>query len=152
MAYNEDRYLTAQQRAELSKEGGAFTLALAGAFWMAGAWFVVRLTFGLFSQVAPRMAEATASIWWPLGAGVVAIALGAALYALRESKRRVYASLELGTAAGMAMELTTRATGGTSTTAVVLGYFGAIYVAVRAFDNFAKARVERAADETRKTS
>lgn len=150
MVYNEERYLTAQQRAEISKDGGAFTLALASVFWMAGAWFVVRLIFGWFSQVAPRIAEATESIWWPLGAGVIAIGLGAALYALRESKRRVYASLELGTAAGMAMELTTRAAGGTSTTAVVLGYFGAIYVAVRAFDNFAKARAERAAEVTMK--
>lgn len=89
-----------------------------------------------------RFPYVASSLWGALAIGAVVALLGGFLFVLRETKRFFYASLELGAAIGVSAEACLRLGPTTSKSALVFALLGGIYIAVRAFDNFAKAREE----------
>lgn len=74
------------------------------------------------------------------------VAAGRGLYEFRCKKRNLYGFLEIITATLLAVEICVRPTGAWSSTAVLAGLLGAIYVTVRGFDNIAeyKKAIEKA--------
>lgn len=84
----------------------------------------------------------------PVGAiaiGLFVITAGWWFFRLRETHRTAYAALELGAALGTSVEASLRLGGQSNRGALMLTLFGCIYIAVRAYDNFAKAAEERRA-------
>jgi len=75
--------------------------------------------------------------------GALVLGIGAALYLVRETQRFVYAYLELGSAFGAAVEACTRLASDVSQSTAAVALLGAVYIAVRGFDNLAQARRQR---------
>lgn len=78
----------------------------------------------------------------PFVTAILVAALGKAFYMIRENARRAYARLELGTAMASAFWASNKLAADSARTAGFFALLTAIYVAVRAFDNFDKAKQE----------
>ena len=90
-----------------------------------------------------RFPTFASSTWGAIAVGTTVALLGAILFMIREKMRFVYASLELGAAISVSIEACLRIGPTESRWALVFALLGGVYIAVRAYDNFAKALDER---------
>ena len=75
--------------------------------------------------------------------GAICVLFGRILFSLRERRRDIYAWLELGTAFGLAVEVCMRPAStsqAANSVTLLFALFGAVYVAVRGFDNLKQAQ------------
>lgn len=108
---------------------------------------VIRLLFQGAISLWERFPTFASSTWGAIAVGASVALLGAIMFMIREKMRFVYASLELGTAIGISIEACLRIGPTASKTksewALVFALLSGVYIAVRAYDNFAKVLDER---------
>lgn len=75
--------------------------------------------------------------------GLSALAMGGAFYWLREKRRFIYATLELGAAAGTTYYACSKLSTTHDRTAWTIALIGSVYIAVRGYDNLFKWYRER---------
>lgn len=113
---------------------------LVGFFWLA--YIFVRWLAATVLGVAERIQQTAADPSVAIPIGFAVLISGALLWWLRERRRKIYAAIELGSAFGAAVEACFRYATNTSDPAFFFTLLGALYIAVRGFDNLAVARKE----------
>lgn len=79
------------------------------------------------------------SVWSRMMCSVCVVTIGIGFYILRERKRFLYASLELGVGIATAYNAASKLYSNHETNAALLTLLGSIYITVRACDNYNKA-------------
>lgn len=124
----------------LGPVGGTICLLVATGL----AILVLRLLLQGAISLWERFPTFASSTWGAITVGAAVALLGAILFMIREKMRFVYASLELGAAIGVSIEACLRIGPTALKSALVFALLGSVYIAVRAYDNFAKVLDERA--------
>jgi len=113
---------------------------LIGFFWLAYA--LIRWLAKSIMGVAERIQHTAADPFVAFTVGIAVLVFGALLYLFRERYRKIYAIGELAVASIVAAEVCYRYGADTTNPAFLITLLGSLYIAVRGFDNFAKAREE----------
>ncbi len=124
---------------------GPVYLAISGALFASLAFLAMRL---VFRSVLPLLADLLRAVPETLAAGMVGgvvLAAGAAFYQVRTRTPFAYACLELGSAVGIAVEAYLRLKPDGSRATLAFALLASVYVAVRGFDNVARAKSLRQA-------